>query len=476
MHRRSMAVDAEKLESLAKLFAPYAPLYAVGGYVRDGILGFRRSDIDICSALTAEEVKSALVGSEFCVSDKSLRMGTVLITSCGFAAEYTAFRTESYDRSSGAHAPAQVRFTTDITADARRRDFSCNAVYMQIMTGETVDPTGGVNDIKCHILRAADEPNKVFEADGLRILRLVRFACELGFEVDGGTYASAKRNVWRVRDIAPERIREELNRIFVADICKKDAKARTVGAFASGKDNGLSAAHVRGIRMLDDLGLVYMLLPELAELKGLQQPKKYHLYDAYEHSLRAYEVAPPEIRWAALLHDVGKRRAYEINGGANMHGHDSIGADMAREVLNRLKFSNADRDRTVALIRSHMTDLKGDMSWNKLRRFVAEHSDIADDLCALRDADVYASGGRIPERNRLRDAWEEVKADGTPLSVRELKVNGNDLMAVGVEKKRIGEVLNALLAETVLNPELNERQKALNFVIKKSESLRKVGK
>ncbi len=480
-----MAVDAIKLKSLARLFAPYAPLYAVGGYVRDGMLGYECSDIDICSSLTVAEVKSALAGSEFSVLDKSLRMGTVLISCCGFKAEYTTFRTESYDRSSGAHAPEQVEFTTDIAADARRRDFTCNAVYSEIMTGNTVDPTGGVGDIKCRILRAADEPDRVFGADGLRVLRLVRFACELGFDADGDTYAAAKRNAWRVKDIAPERVRDELNRIFVSDTCAKNHAARRECVKSeNGIDIDINSPiikpaqkpHMRGIRMLDDLGLVDMVLPELAELKGLEQPRKYHLHNAYEHSLRAFEAAPSNIRWAALLHDIGKRRAYEISGGANMHGHDAIGAEIACEVLNRLKFSNAEKDRTVALIRYHMTDLKGDMSWHKLRRFAAEHSDIADDLCALKDADAYASCGRYAERNRLREAWEEIKSDGTPLSVKELKVNGNDLLSLGIEERHIGEILHGLFIETVLNPDMNDRQSAINYVIRKSDSFRKVGK
>lgn len=516
-----MTVDLLKLKELAALFAPYATLYEVGGCVRDELLGCECGDVDVCSPLTVDEVKRALANTPFTVSDRNLRMGTVHISADGFCVEYTTFRTDSYDRSSGAHTPSQVRFTADIAEDALRRDFKCNAVYKNILTGQTVDPLGGEEDIKRRMLSAADKPDAVFEADGLRILRLVRFACELGFCIEEDTTRSARQNAWRVKDIAAERVREELSKIFIADTahpsltcrhgasCKETAVNSDLGDItfsdnmtaeksnvesgipsantASWKENNETAdmetvikvsssekyaewqhmgekAHVRGVRLLDELGLVDLLLPELAEIKNLQQPKKYHLYNAYEHSLKAFEVSPPHLRWAALLHDVGKRRAYELSGRTHMHGHDEIGAEMVREVMNRLRFSNAEKARIVGLVRWHMIDIKGDMSTYKLRRFAAEHSDIADELCIIKDADAEASCGYRPEINRFRDVWNEVKSDGTPLCVKDLKVNGNDLISLGIEEKQIGVLLEKLWEDTVLNPVLNDRKKALSYI------------
>ncbi|MDE5600927.1 MAG: HD domain-containing protein [Clostridia bacterium] len=495
-----MTVDFEKLKELAKLFAPYAPLYMVGGVVRDELLGCSGGDVDICSPLTVDEVKRVLTGvptnapvcgvnsSQYTVLDRNLRMGTVHIVSHGFCAEYTTFRTDSYDRASGAHTPTDVRFTTDISEDARRRDFKCNAVYKDIMTGEIVDPLSGVDDIKRGILVAADTPDNVFEADGLRILRLVRFACELGFEIEQDTMRAAKQNAWRVKDIAVERVREELNKIFISDCNYKGKltqKQSECGATDTERECNASAEcshnvdnnvesdtanikpHLRGIKLLDELGLIDLLLPELAELKDLSQPKKYHIFDAYWHSIKAFEVSPPHLRWAALLHDVGKRRAFELNGGVNMHGHDEIGADMVRGILGRLKFANADKARTVSLVRWHMVDVKGDMSWHKLRRFAAEHSDIADDLCVIKEVDAFASSGRRLEQNRLREAWNEIQEDGTPLSIKQLKVDGNDLKELGVEDKEIGNILSELWLDTVLNPALNDKNKAIKYVLRK---------
>ena len=454
-----MPNEIDKLNRLACLFAPHATLYAVGGFVRDGLLDCKSYDIDICSQLRVDDVKSILLNTEFAVSDKSLRMGTVHISADNFVAEYTTFRTDSYDGTSGNHAPDKVVFTDDILKDALRRDFKCNAVYLDILKNQIVDPLGGIDDINHRTLSTTDSPEAVFEADGFRILRLVRFASELGFDIEADTWRVAKANAWRVKDIAAERIRDELCRIFIADTAHPELK--------------LKDAHLRGFRLLDELGLIDLLLPELASLKGLEQKKKYHLYDAYEHSVKAYELSPPRLRWAALLHDLGKRIAFDSNNGESMRGHDEIGAELAGKLLARLKFSNADRHRTVKIIRKHMVDLKGDTSFNKLRRFAVVNNDVIDDVCDIKDIDAEASCGRKPEINRVREACQAVKRDGTPLSLRELKVNGNDLMELGVESRDIGKMLEALFEDTVLNPDLNDRDKALEYVRRKRNKLDK---
>lgn len=435
------------MRELAGYFPPSAPLFSVGGFVRDRLLDINSYDIDVCAQLDVYAVKKLLLNSDFAVSDKNLRMGTVVISSGEFKVEYTTFRTDSYDRTKGDHSPKSVEFTTDQKSDALRRDFSCNAVYQNVLSGEIVDYVHGVDDIQKKLLKTVDEPARVFEADGLRILRLVRFAAELGFDVEEETLAVAKANAWRVKDIAVERIRDELDKIFVADTKHPDLH--------------LTKAHLVGFRLLDELGLVDMLLPEVAALKGLQQPPKWHLYDAFEHTVKAFEVAPPYLRWVALLHDVGKAKCVAEFG--NMHGHDVVGADMARSVLERLKFSNAETERIVGVVRWHMIDINGDMKRNKLRWFAVEHIDIADDICAFKRVDSEASCGE-PHDSRLKDALAEVRSDGTPLSLKDLKVNGEDLIQLGVEPKRRAEILRNLLKATVLNLSLNDREKALAYI------------
>lgn len=210
--RFTVAEKQDELKFLATLFKPHATLFEVGGAVRDEMLGIESFDIDVCAQLKVENVKKILSTSDFVVSDKNLRMGTVHISHGDFLCEYTTFRTDSYDSTSGEHTPKDVRFTSDMNLDARRRDFKCNAFYKDILTGEIVDLLGGKEDIENKIISTADTPQIVFEADGLRVLRMVRFASELGFEVEKETFEVAKRNAWRVEDIAVERIADELKK------------------------------------------------------------------------------------------------------------------------------------------------------------------------------------------------------------------------------------------------------------------------
>lgn len=445
-----------KLEELANAFLPYATLYAVGGCVRDGLLGVECYDVDVCSQLEVKEVKNILLNTDFEVSAKNLRMGTVYITSKDFSVEYTTFRRDSYDKSSGAHSPKDVVFTDDITLDARRRDFACNAVYYDLARHKIVDVIGGVEDIKNKILRTADIPEEVFEADGLRILRLVRFYAELGFEIEPATLKVAKENAWRVGEIAVERVRDELNKIFVADTRHKELDTR----------NG----HVRGFLLLDELGLVDLLLGELVSLKGLEQPKQYHLYDAFGHSVKAFEVAPPHLRWASLLHDVGKAQSVKECG--RMYMHPQIGAKMASDICRRLKFSNAERERIVEIVKNHMFDLEGKTSRAKLRKFIVEHRDIIEDLCDFKDIDGLAACGELTRPNRLREELEYMKSEGVPTSVKELCVNGADLVEMGIEGKYRSALLKDLLIETAMNPTLNDRDRSINFLKNKQKTIK----
>lgn len=451
-----MAEKENVLKSLAICFKPFATLYQVGGAVRDELLGIECFDIDVCAKLKVEDVKKILSNTDFVVSDKNLRMGTVHISCGDFVCEYTTFRTDSYDVSSGGHTPKDVRFTLDMSLDARRRDFKCNALYKDILTGKILDLLGGTEDVKNKIISTADEPNIVFEADGLRILRMVRFAAELGFGVESNTFEIAKKNAWRVKDIAVERIRDELEKIFVADT--KHPRLN------------LKDAHVRGLAMLDELGLVDMLFPELATLKDLEQPKKYHLYDAYKHSLKAFECAPPRLRFAALLHDIGKTESIKSTG--NMHSHAQIGAELADGICKRFKLPNSERKRLVKIVALHMTDVKGDMPKGKLRRFVVENFDVIRDLCDFMDADSIAHKGESGRSDAIRRVVKEIENDGTPLRVKDLKISGQDLVNMGVDEKTRGKILEELWLDTAENPALNDREKAIDYVENKRKDNR----
>jgi len=467
-----------KLLSLAEKFAPYAPLYAVGGCVRDDILNIQSGDIDVCASLDAAKVREFLKGTEFTVQNKDLRMGTIVITSHGFKAEYTTFRVDSYKEGSGKHRPDTVKFTDDIKEDALRRDFTCNSLYLDILKNELVDLVGGVDDINNKVIKTVTDPNIVFEADGLRILRMVRFAVELGFSIDPKTWQVAKDNVWRIKDLSPERILVELDKIFVADTAHGRVFERDgfISAYAGkgndgspgveGKDETdiLHNAHFIGIKMLDELGVLEILFPELTALKGLKQSAKWHIYDAYDHSLEAYRVSVPEIRWAALFHDIGKKPSMDKYG--KMYMHAIMGADMMDGICNRLRFPKIRARDICALIRNHMYDIDDETSESKLRWFMAEKSKLMPQLIDLKAADTFASQKIRPEL-RWAVLFEQMKQEGVPMGIKDLKVNGDDLIAMGYPECERGMALYELWRDTVMNNTLNDRDHALEYLRKK---------
>lgn len=202
-----MRIANEKLYKLSKLLDN--PLYLVGGAVRNSILGLPLGDLDTASANMPNDVVSRLHGTEFEILAEYPRTGTVLIGTDGFKTEHTTFRTDSYPINSGAHSPEKVEFTSDITVDALRRDFTVNAIYYDLTTDNLVDPTGGIDDIKKRELRAVDDPRRVLSEDALRIMRLVRLRAELGFEIENMTLAVASELGARAKDISRERITDE---------------------------------------------------------------------------------------------------------------------------------------------------------------------------------------------------------------------------------------------------------------------------
>lgn len=455
--RRCMAVDAVAFRRLAELFRPRAVLYAVGGFCRDRLLGAEPHDLDICSKLTVGEVTELLEGSGFVVHRSYPRLGTACISSEGFSAEYTCFRTDSYPDGSGVHRPGEVRFTGDIALDARRRDFTANAVYFDPLEEGYTDPTGGIEDIKNRVLRAADTPSRVFSEDGLRVLRLARLAAETGFEPEEETFLAARASVRNILDIVPERILPELDRIFAAD--------------AAYPALGTTDGHRRGLELLDELGALELLLPELTALKGLRQNANYHIYDAFRHSVEAYAAAPRAIRWAALLHDIGKRIAVERTG--KMHEHAALGAEAASARLAALRMPKKRAERICRLIALHMVDLKGDMSESKLRLFAAENREYIEDLAALRMADGFATRGLPADQPRFLKIYRDMLAEGALMCLADLAVTGEDAAAAGLRGAEIGEALGELLRCAVNAPSLRRRENALAFLERRAAKARK---
>ena len=434
-----------ELKRLAKLFPPERPLYAVGGCVRDEILGREVFDIDLTSACLQEEAEKYAKAAGMRVLLGSKRLGTVMIKG-EKSYEYTPFRVDSYPAGSGVHKPATVRFTEDIKEDARRRDFTVNALYYDILGGDTLDLLGGKADLDARLLRAVDDPRRVLGEDGLRIMRLYRFVAVLGFSAEEKTAAAAREMSGLLGDIAPERIRVELDKLLA----------------------GEHAAE--GLRGLIGCGAMRVIMPEFCENIGVKQDPAFHMYDVDEHILRTVEYAPPRLRLAALLHDIGKGRCVREEG--NMYRHAQVSAQMAEEIMTRLRYSKEQTRRTVRLVAAHMTDMRGDMRESKLRRFVAKNADIIDDLTELIIADARAACGNADREKCLRIARlrDKMQKEGVPFGVGELAINGNDVMAFGYKGEEIGKVLHELFDLCLRGEKKNERKILLDILEKRKNA------
>lgn len=427
------------------------PIYAVGGSVRDFLAGYVRSesdvsDWDICAPVLPEIFAAEAEKAGFCVRSVYRNTGTVkLIDECGTGYEFTSFRSDEYVR--GKHTPEQIYFTSDIAVDARRRDFTCNAVYYDVAAGKLADPLGGVEDIAKKTVRTVRAAERVFGEDGLRLLRLARQSAQLGFSPDEESKAGAKKHASLIADIAPERIWTELNLLLTSD-----------------EKYGVEDGAYRGLKILQDTDVLGYILPELQAGAGQEQRSDFHRYDVLEHSLRCVRYAPVSVRTAALLHDVGKPFCLKRDG--NVHDHPSEGARIAREILTRLKAPKKETDRICRLVLWHMYDVDLKTGERKVRRFLAENYDLLPDLSALKQADFSACRDDLSKAPVL-EKWERIlfamRQEGVPFSLKELKIDGKDLLNAGMPPAFVGKCLKELWLHCVCFSADNERERLLKL-------------
>lgn len=427
-------------------------LYLVGGIVRNFLIDGKLSgDLDLASANTAEELSRAL-GKEFSVAAVYPRTGTIMFKDAeGRHYEHTTFRGEEYE-AGGAHTPARTFFTDDIVADALRRDFKCNAVYYDLKNGAFADPLGGMEDIKNKKLDTVAAPQKVFSSDGLRLLRLCRFAGELGFCPTKEVKEGARKYARNIDDIAAERIFAELSAMLVSD---------TKYAFSDQK------GHYVSLKLCHEIGVFERILPELAAGDKMKQRSDFHDHDVLEHSFRTVLYAVPSVRFAALLHDVGKPYAMNRYGAYKTHADD--GERIAREVLLRLKAPNALIEEVAALTKLHMADLDLKMRESKVRLFLAENHRYIEKLLLLKQADYSACKDDLsvaPTVKKWNAIAEKMRAEGAPFTLKELKIDGTDLAGLGYRGKALGEQLKKLFRLAVLDGKMNDREKLLSVAKK----------
>lgn len=408
--------------------------YAVGGCVRDFCLNQKPTDYDLCTNALPGEIRRVFGDRELVLAGE--KHGTVGVITPQGVVEITTFRREGgYEDS---RHPQWVQFVSGIEEDLSRRDFTVNAMAYAPETG-VIDPFGGREDLKNGILRAVGDPATRFREDALRILRGVRFAARLNLTPEENTLNAMIAEAPRLENLAKERIFDESCKLLLS---------------------------VTAEDLLRYQPIITRVLPELAPAVGFCQHSRHHKYDVYTHTAHTVAAAPRDlaVRWAALLHDAGKVQTFSLDetGHGHFYGHAGTSARMADAALCRLKAPTALRERVALLIEHHMTDFAPDKKL--LRRRLSQFGEEAvRQMLALQKADDSSKGtpSRDSDFAEISRVLEEILAEDACLQIRDLKVNGHDLMALGYTGKAVGEKLNQLL-ELVLDEALpNERQALL---------------
>lgn len=419
--------------------------YIVGGCVRDSLMGKRPSDWDICTSARAEEMMALFEDKR--VIPTGIQHGTLTILAEDGAYEVTTFRIDG-EYLDHRH-PKSVAFTRELAEDLSRRDFTINAMAWHPERG-LIDLFGGVEDLRDRLVRAVGDPVQRFNEDGLRMLRMVRFATVLDFDYDPATYDAVRKQGHLLQYISKERIQVELNKILLA------------------------AHPARGLEDLYTLGMYPYIIPMMCHTVGFAQRGGHHFLDVFEHSLLAVGVIAPELvlRLTMLLHDIGKPFVWDSSESLSydrFDDHAAVSAKLAGKILRDLKYDNATRKDVVELIAHHNDILLPDPV--NVRRALARLGEVQTRrLVQVKVADLIAHD-LAGEREKIlalfaeiSDVIDKVVARGDCTSVKALAIGGQDMMALGLSGRAIGQMLNAALELVLEKPEMNTRETLLNWV------------
>lgn len=417
--------------------------YAVGGCVRDAIMGVEAKDVDITTSATPEQVEVALSNNNIKFIETGIKHGTVTAIINHIPYEITTFRKDG-EYSDNRH-PENVEFVTDIKEDLSRRDFTMNAIAYN--NEGYIDYFDGIDDIKNIIIRCVGNPNKRFNEDALRIMRAIRFSSVLGFEIEEETKKAIFNNKELLKNITVERVFVELSKLLLGD-------------------------NVQNV-LNEYKEVIAVIIPELEPCFGFHQNTKYHLYDVYTHSIKAVEAAPKSIhlRLAALLHDIGKPNCCVVdnNGTDHFKCHPIEGAEMAKVILRRFKVSNDIYNSVVDLIKYHDDHITTNTTvikrWLRLLGVNAYY-----DLIELKIADMKAhnldySQISIDALNCIKELTNGIIERNEPYLISHLKINGKDLIELGYNGKEIADELDNLIRIVSVDCSLNERE----YLLKQSK-------
>ena len=420
--------------------------FLIGGSVRDFIMGLPIGDIDITTNATPQQVEE--VFKNFRVIETGLKHGTVTVLIDGEPLEITTYRCEG-TYSDNRH-PDSVTFSKRLADDVVRRDFTMNGIAYDFKNG-FCDLVGGIEDINNKTIRCIGNAETRFREDALRILRALRFSAVLGFEIEENTKKAIHKCCELLKNISAERIREEMVKL----ICGKNAYS-VLTEFSD---------------------VICVFIPEFKSCVGFEQKNRHHIYDVYTHILKALEQSKPEpaIRLALLFHDIGKPAVahFDEDGEQHFYSHPKISAEMTDEIMTRLRFDNETKNKVVTLVKFHdspiMLNNADKPDRKRLKRIMSQiGKDLIFDLIEVKRCDnsaqnpIYYRGDDFYAETL--DIINEIISENECFSVKDLKINGNDLIALGFKGKEIGEKLNLCLDAVIEGKVENEYKKLINFV------------
>lgn len=414
----------------------------VGGCVRDSLLGMEPEDWDITTSANPQQVRAAF----FRTIDTGIEHGTVTVRMDGESLEVTTYRIDG-DYADHRH-PDSVQFTSSLEEDLKRRDFTINAMAYNERDG-LIDLFHGAQDLQDGIVRCVGDPVARFTEDALRIFRAVRFCAKLGFKLDPMTKAAAQDLAPSLQYVSAERIRTELDKLLVSP-------------------------HPEMIHLAWECGITASILPEFDAMMEAVQNNAHHKITVGEHTIRTMQAIGPDriLRLTMLLHDSGKPACQTLdeNGIYHYHGHAAPGAEISKRVLERLKYDKATERTVVHLIRHH--SLYPEQSEEGVRRAVVLlGEDLFESFLQVKRADIRGQNPEVQEWklryvDEVEAIYRRILERGDCLSLRQLKVSGNDLIGAGIPKgKRLGQILGTLLDEVLADPGLNEKDMLLSRAV-----------
>ncbi|UTC63271.1 HD domain-containing protein [Treponema sp. OMZ 787] len=416
--------------------------YLVGGAVRDWVLGKPCKDYDIATDAEPKEVQSLFRKT----IPTGIAHGTITILYKGEKIECTTFRCEA-DYSDG-RRPDSISYVRSIEEDLSRRDFTMNAIAVSLKDGSVVDPFEGVKSIKAKIIKTVGAPLDRFGEDGLRPIRAIRFASQLGFKIEEETLKAIPLSIEVCKKVSIERFRDEFIKML------------------------LSGHPIISFKLLEETGLLQVFLPELAGCRGVEQ-KGMHSFDVLDHSFLSCDAAPQDnliVRLAALFHDIGKVSTRKMNeyGDYTFYKHEVESERLTKKIMQRLKFSNKEIEDVCHLVGLHMFHYTEDWSDAAVRRFIVRAgTENIPNLFDLRQADGFGMTGRAPDLSNLvsfKKRLEKVIAEESALSLKDLAVGGRDLMEIGIEAgPKLGTILQKLFEAVLEDPAQNTKAQLLKI-------------